>query len=131
MTKLHGPHLLRDFYRDMQTSRQEAREADNSGQDTDPRVDRIELGNQQTIVTSDGLVLSEPNMVVWLKGACVNERFEMDQQGYVRDKQGSYEFPLQLTGPGDKPFDPPDAQRVAPEKFDAAVARFEDEWNMT
>jgi hypothetical protein len=130
----HGPHLLRDFHRDVLASRQEALEADNRFPDIDLRPGRIDTGNQQTLITPNGLALrelaqdGEPFMLVWLEAGQNGDEMVVDQRGFQRDRQGYYAFPLHLEGSPDKPFDPPDAERIPPAQYQEAVERFEQEW---
>lgn len=131
----HGPHLLRDFYKDVMSSRQEAQDADNQTADMDDRADRLDLGQQQIIVRPDGIVIreldnqGETNMLVWLSAQkSPDGRYLVDQKGYQRDQQGYYAFPLHLEGKGDLPFDPPEAQRIASAEFQLADSDFQSQW---
>ena len=131
----HGPHLLRDFHADVLASRREATEADNCFPDIDPRPQRIDMGNQQTLVTPTGIALrelgpdGEPFMLVWLDASRQGDQLVVDQQGYQRDSVGTYAFPLHLEGGPDKPFDPPDAERIPAAQFEEAVRLFEQQWS--
>lgn len=133
MNKLHGPHLLRDYYRDLQTYRADTARLDNSAEDGDPRPDRVDLGDQRSVLLPDGVALwecaanGEPTLLVWLRGRQVGSEFVMDQQGFTRDRDGCSAFPLHLEGPGDTPFDPPDAQRISAEQFQTEI----EAWNLT
>lgn len=131
----HGPHLLHEFHRDIVEGRQEALLADNQFPDTDPRHNRIDFGHQQTMVTPQGMALresgpdGEPGMMVWLEAHQKGETLVVDQRGYQRDALGFYAFPLHLEGGPNKPFDPPDAERISAQEFQKAVEEFDLQWN--
>jgi len=124
---LHGPHLLRDFYRDFERSWQEAKTTDNGPEDLDPRPDRVDLGSEQAILAPGQLAIrSHDGVLCWLEGRRDGERISMRQEGWARDSQGCYTYPLVLAGAPDTPFDPPDAQRVTLQDYERACARYED-----
>lgn len=120
----HGPHLLRQFYADIQSERQHALEMDNGPEDSDPRSGFLDLGDQQVWLCENGLRIHEPNMMVFLEARQEGQRLIVDQRGFERDREGCYAYPLHLEGGPDLPFDPPEAVRIKPEEY----ARAESEW---
>lgn len=126
---VHGPHLLRDFYRDFERSWQDARSVDNTPEDLDPRPDRVDLGAEQAILGPGRLAIrSDDGLLVWLEGRREGDRLSMRQAGWARDAQGCYSYPLVLEGPPDTPFDPPEAQRVSVTEYEQACAQYEAQW---
>ncbi|MFN8609254.1 MAG: S8 family peptidase [Vulcanimicrobiota bacterium] len=120
----HGPHLLRQFYADIQSEREQARQMDNGPEDADPRQGFLDLGDQQVRFDADGLAIHEENMLVFLSASQEGQKFVVDQRGFERDREGCYAYPLHLEGGPDLPFDPPDAVRITREDY----ARAESEW---
>ena len=123
----HGPHLLHQFYSDIQNERQHAQQMDNGPEDADPRAGFLDLGDQQVLLTPNGLAIHEPNMMVWLSAEKRGDTLVVDQRGFERDRDGCYAYPLHLEGAPDKPFDPPDAERIPAADYASA----ESEWTAT
>ena len=124
----HGPHLLHQFYSDIQEEIKWAQQMDNTPDDCDPRPDRLDLGDQRVLLSQHGLAISEKNMLVWLEASQQGERLTVDQRGFERDREGFYAYPLHLEGGPNLPFDPPDAQRIPAAEFEKARADFEASW---
>ena len=130
----HGPHLLRDFHRDILEGRAEALEADNHFPDRDARPNHLDMGDQQTLITPHGMALreldtnGEPQMLVWLETRALGGDLVVDQRGFQRDRQGYYAFPLHLEGGPMAPFDPPEAERIPQAEFQRALDNFEQQW---
>jgi hypothetical protein len=124
----HGPHLLHQFYSDIQDERQWAVQMDNGADDADPRTGRLDLGDQRVLLTECGLAISENNMMVWLEAHQQADRIVVDQRGFERDKEGFYAYPLHLEGGPNLPFDPPDAERIPASQYESARAEFESAW---
>ncbi len=126
---LHGPHLLRDFFRDFERSWQETQALDNSPEDLDPRPDRVDLGSEQAILSPGKLAIrADDGVLCWLEGCREGDRLVMKQDGWARDGHGCYRFPLELAGSPDTPFDPPDAQMVSVSQYEQACALYARQW---
>ncbi|MBS2040991.1 S8 family serine peptidase, partial [bacterium] len=125
----HGPHLLRQFYADIQDERQHALEMDNGPQDADSRPGYLDLGDQQVRLFTNGLGIHEKNMMVFLSAEQEGEKLIVDQRGFERDREGCYAYPLHLEGGPDLPFDPPDAVRIPPAEYARAESEWEAGWN--
>ena len=124
----HGPHLLHQFYQDIQDERQWALQMDNGPEDADLRLGRLGLGDQRVLLTERGLAIAESHMLVWLEADKHGDRMMVDQRGFERDREGFYAYPLHLEGGPNLPFDPPDAERISAARYDAARDEFESAW---